>query len=180
MAITGKQANEWVKPIAIGLGIYALWKYGISPTLETLQLKDTKEEQASEKAQQQAEQAPVNKDYWSPNFYKQSYKTWPVPGKAMTLLTLASGQSYAIAIWDAFGVFNDNENNVYAIFRAIKYKSQISFVADLFYKKYQRDLYQFLKDKLSSAELGTVLTITNKKPWGILTNTGIKGLGRII
>lgn len=147
----------------------------VSPTLESLNLKDTKEETQQQKTIDQVENAAGNKDYWSPNFWKLPSGQFPINNvNSVHLLKSADLDKYGKTLWYATGNINDDEEAIYGVFRQIQYKSQISFLAYYFFNKYRKDLYQYLKSYLNNSELNTLLTITNKKPWGLITKTGVK------
>jgi len=69
-----------------------------------------------------------------------------------------------------FGIGDTNEQTV-AMFRRFQYKTQVSQIADLFQKTYQKDLQNFLKNNLngSTGELAynEILEIVNNLPSGI-------------
>jgi hypothetical protein len=163
--MTGRQAREWILPVAVLAGGFILWKFGAAPLLESFGLKDSQ----ADKDRIDTENLPANKDYWSPYFIHQ---TKPYGVSAIILTTRAYALQEAENVWDSKGIVNDNEEKLYGVFRALKYKSQISFLADVFKQQYSRDLYQFIRSFLNDSEMSTLLTITNKKPWGFVKKDG--------
>lgn len=152
-------------PIVV-YGIVAVASYYlvIKPLLQSLNLMDTREEKDAAKLQSQTENAEVSKDYWNPNYLKQAGT-----GYNVYLMTEENMRTYAKRIYDAKGTFNDDEESIFAVFRLMKYKTQIAFLAFWFNKLYQKDLYTFLRDGVfNKDELATLLTITSKLPTGFV------------
>jgi len=175
MAFTGKKAQEWIKPAVVIGGVFLLWRYGAKPVLESLGLKDSAEDQLRQKVENSA----GNKDYWRPNWFSLPANQFPVYGATgVVLLKEAVAKEYALQLRFATYGPGTDEEKIYGVFRNLKYKSQVSFLAYWFYQQYKTDLYQVLRDDLNDSELATVLQITQKLPWGIITSTGIKGHGR--
>jgi hypothetical protein len=179
--LSGKQASEWVKPVLYIGGAWLGWKYAVSPLLETLGLKDSKGELEADKLRADVENAAGNKDYWSPNWWNQPASSFPIKNvQSVSLLTQATAKSDVEKLWDATGVFNDDEEAIYGVFRSLKYKSQVSYLAYWFNAIKGKDLYQFIRSYLNDSELNVVLQITQKMPWGLVTNVGIQGMPRKI
>ena len=95
-----------------------------------------------------------NSNVFSPNYYKGF--------SSAHLLTVASAQAIAKVIYDAKGLFNDNEAAIYGAFQALTYKTQVSFLAEVFFNIYKQSLYGFLQNVLNTEELAQVATIVNK------------------
>ena len=174
MAITGKEANEWVKPLIYVTAAYVGWRYAISPLLEGLNLKDSAADVAADKVIQKTESAPPQLDYWAPTFHARRGANIPVKDVVKIMLPSAYGPYVKVAdqIWDATGFWNDVESQIYAALRLLRYKTEVSYVASIFQSKYKRDLYQFLKAYLSKEEMATVLQITDKLPYGWVLKSG--------
>ena len=84
-----------------------------------------------------------------------------------TIFTVASADGLCRQLKDAQGFFNDNEEQIFGVFRAVRFKTQISFMVERFRLLYKLDLYTWLRDSvLSEKELSTVLNITSKLPTG--------------
>ncbi len=163
--VTAEKASRWIRPVAIGLGIYLAWKHIASPLLESLELKDS----AADKTREKTENLDYNKDYWNPNFYKTPF---PAGIKGAVISTRAYMNEAVKKLWDATGVFNDDEQAIYGVFNALKYKTQISFLTDIFFEQKGQNLYQYLRNYLNDSEMDTLLTITNKKPLGFQKTNG--------
>lgn len=145
--------------LILGVAFAGLYLGVFKPLLEALGLKDTKEEKDAERLKQQTEGAAYEKDYWNPGY---------IAGRQAMLLTDASARALTKQLWDAAGIFNDDEEQIYAVFRSLKYRSQVAFLAFYFAKLYKKDLYTWLRDSvLNKEELATVLSITNKLPSGL-------------
>lgn len=87
--------------------------------------------------------------------------------KPMYMLTVASAKSYAKDIRDSWGVFDDDEDKIKSVFRAMKDQVQVSQVAFQYYndpKAGKINLIDDLKSRLSKDEVGEVLEIVKKLP----------------
>ena len=102
---------------------------------------------------------------FSPIFWKQG-------GAGTSLIKVAATEALAARIYDAMGYFTDDEAAVYSVFRTLKTQSQVSWLADIFQKKYGSDLFTFLqKGKgilpeagLNSDEIAVIINLVNKLP----------------
>jgi hypothetical protein len=94
-------------------------------------------------------------------------KSLPKNKKAQ-ILTKAGAESYAKQINDAFGIFNDNEEKVFAVFRNIRFQTQVSSLVDAFNRLYRKDLLSFLRAKLSETEFNTITDIISQKNKGVI------------
>jgi hypothetical protein len=112
-------------------------------------------DQADRNAQTQITQMQTD-DYFSPNYYTK------FPGAL--LIRVADANILAKRIYDAKGVFNDDENAVYGVFQSLKTKSQVSFLASVFYTNYKKSLYGYLLSFLNTQEMANVAAICNKLP----------------
>jgi len=124
-----------------------------------LGLSDTKADKDAAKAIKSAEA----KDYFSPSFIQKA----PLGTKPI-LLTSASANAKAKRIYNAIGVFSDNENEIVGAFNDLTTKSQVSFLAQAFKNLYAQDLLNFLRtylDKESQKQaLVTILARLDKLP----------------
>jgi hypothetical protein len=87
--------------------------------------------------------------------------------KPMYMLTVASAKAFAKDIRDSWGVFDDDEDKIYSVFRALKDQVQVSQVAYQYYMDPKGDkinLIDDLKSRLSKEEVGQVLEIVKKLP----------------
>lgn len=101
--------------------------------------------------------------YWNPNYYTQfsSYS-----------YALDTTQAAALAkqIYDSFGVFNDCEECVKSVFKSLRTKSNVSFLAKVFAANYGQDLLSFLRggiwpqDRLSDSDVAEIDSYISKLP----------------
>lgn len=101
--------------------------------------------------------------YWNPNYYTQfsSYS-----------YALDTTQAAALAkqIYESFGMFNDCEECVKSVFKSLKTKSNVSFLAKVFAANYGQDLLSFLRggiwpqDRLSDSDVAEIDSYISKLP----------------
>lgn len=141
--------------IAAGAGALLFYFGVLDPLLTALGIKksqDTKDNDA---------EAEDPGSPWSPAYYK------AVGG---TLLYRSVAEKMAEEIYDAFGFFDDNEEQAIGVLKTIRFQSQLSFLADVFYQKYNQDLLTFLrggnwpKDRLSDADVAMINSYIKKLP----------------
>lgn len=80
------------------------------------------------------------------------------------LLTMAFSENLVNQLWDATGFFNDDEEAIYGVFRSLKTKSQVSFLAKRFFDLKGQDLYNYLDNYLNDSEMLNVKGIIDSKP----------------
>lgn len=125
---------------------------------------DRKEERASRDSQIQAAKekgekkiivSTINRsDYFKPQLYKNyGMSKWLTGNKSNDL---------AQQINDAFGMFNDVEEEIYDVFRQLEYKIQVSQISEAYSKSFKKDLAGVLIDKLSKSELQQVFIIIDQ------------------
>lgn len=88
-------------------------------------------------------------DPWDSNYWKDMSRQ--IGGK-VKILTAASANNLAKTLYDAKGVFNDDEDDVYAVIGALKSKTQLSFLSEVFSENYKTGLKDYLKSFLSEDE----------------------------
>jgi acyl-CoA-binding protein len=96
-----------------------------------------------------------------------SYQKWiDTKAKFPKAQQLSSPEIIALVdrIYNAKGYFNDDEQAIYGVFRAMKTQSQISALAKRFNQLKAQDLYSYLKNYLNEEELLTVKKIIDQKP----------------
>ena len=84
--------------------------------------------------------------------------------KGAWLLSVSVATKLAKQIKDANHWYNDNEEQIYSVFRSLKTQSQVISLSYIFNKIYKEDLYFFLKNILSKEELATVIKLILSKP----------------
>lgn len=143
------------KAVAWAAGIGAVYFLIIRPVLQSVGVIKTKEEKQQEKQEQ--EYATGSNSPFNPAYYKQA-------GSGALLVTKAVALQLAKELYDAHGFFNDDEEQVYGALRQLKAKTQLSWVADVFYQQYKQDLYTYLRSFLDDSEMKIVNGIaTNLK-----------------
>ncbi len=80
------------------------------------------------------------------------------------LLTMSYSNDLVENLWDATGYFNDDEEAIYGVFRGLKTKSQVAFLAKRFYDIKGQDLYSYLNNYLNDSEMLIVKGIIDQKP----------------
>ena len=85
-------------------------------------------------------------------------------GKSLKVLKEDAAKKIAKLIDDAWGFWDDDEDAVYAAFRQLKDKVQVSQVVAAYQKYHSTDLWGKLESKLSSTELETVTNIVDDLP----------------
>ena len=100
---------------------------------------------------------PIREPDWDNPYdrhYKPDVKKWLGPGKTVKVMTDKHARDLAAEIYEAYGLFNDDESQVEAVFKNLKDKLQVSQLADAFYQKYKkRDMYAYLKSFLDADEM---------------------------
>jgi hypothetical protein len=143
-----------------GGGLLLVYFGVLRPILKKLGIQNS----AADISVQQQQQLPNNQNAFSPIYWKQ----FP----SATLLTRAGTEQLAKRIFDAMGYFSDDEAAVISVFRQLKYKTQVSWLADIFQQNYKTDLFDFLKNGkgtlwqagLNSDELNEIINLVNKLP----------------
>jgi hypothetical protein len=108
-------------------------------------------------------------------YFDPGYKNDLKQNNVILSLTPYGQKLYAEKIYNAKGIpylTNDNEGAVYGVFRALNSKTQISYLAEYFINRYNKDLKAYLQSFLNQNEFGNVATICNKLPIGITDNNG--------
>jgi hypothetical protein len=144
-------AKQEINPNIILIAAAAgLVYFGGSKLASLFSFGNSEEDKANSAALKQLQ----NSNVLSPNYYKQ------IP--YAHLLTMASAESLAKIIYDAKGIFNDDEAAVYGVFQQLSYKTQVSFLSEVFFTKYKVSLLGFIQNFFNEAELATVANIVNK------------------
>jgi hypothetical protein len=131
------EVGKWA--ILIGV-VYAGYKI-----LQKVGLINTEQETAEEETN-----AAVDRKQWAqPNFYLKN----PPNNKVKVLKTSAGANGIALLIYEAYDVFDDDEEQMQGALKQLTYKEQYSQVAAAFYNKYTEDLTTFLKAHFNESEL---------------------------
>lgn len=151
-----------INPNLIIIGILGVGAYfAAKPILEALGLKKSKEDKEGEKLLQQQEE---KFNIWTG---LEAVKRSVGSKKKVYALSFANADAKAKGINDSLGVFNDDEERIYAIFRSLNYQTQVASIVDQYRSLYKTDLLTKLKSSLSDSEMNEVLKIISQKPVGI-------------
>jgi hypothetical protein len=112
---------------------------------------------ASNAAEQNLQQLEAA-NYWD---YNKFLSTAP---SGTLLLTQSGAAAYVDDLWNATGIFNDDEDMIYGVFRAMKTKSQVAALAKRFNQLKNKDLFGYLNEYLNDSELLKVKAIIDQKP----------------
>ena len=145
--------------LVVGAAVGAYF-FVLKPILEATGIKSTAEEEAAKKQATQLE----NTGIWDP--VTTLSKKYP-KGTIIQLLKGAEADQLAKNIYDSWGTFNDDEDQIYAQFNKIRYQSQVSSIVDAYRKQFNQDLQTRLKSGLSESEFNQIVTIISRKPSGI-------------
>lgn len=116
------------------------------PIMRRLGIIKTAEDKKRDK--QAAEFGTTTDSPFSPRYWKTV--------KEAKILTKASAEKLADDINDAIGFFSDDENKVYGVLRSLKWKTQLSYLADIFFQRHKMDLYQLLNRNLGNSEMDII------------------------
>lgn len=149
-ATTGALLGKVLVTIAVVVLVYLLVA---RPIMRRLGIIETKEDKERDK---QAKQLGTSTDSpFSPRYYKEQKGT-------VQLIPKATAEKLADQLNDAIGFFSDDENVVYGILRQLNYKTQLSWLADVFFEKYKMDMYQLLNRNLGEDEMDVVNSIATQ------------------
>lgn len=150
--------DKWLPRILVGsaIGLVAWGVYRVSSTtdsaLETVGLKDSAQDKANKKAIAKV----TNGAFWSPSYYRGVGRHFNLTDKAAKIA--------ADRIHDAWGVFNDDEEEVIGVIRALRSKAHISKVAHFYLAVHKTDLFGDLKSNLSDSELAIIAQWVDRLP----------------
>lgn len=153
-----KQDNS--KLLLYGGGLIIVYFGILKPLLEKLGIAKSQADQQLINQQN----LPNNKNPFSPIYWKTVY--------GAKLITRNATNNLAKRIYEAMGFFSDDEPAVFSVFSQMKYKTQVSWLSDVFQQNYKMDLLDFLKRGkgqlpqagLNSDELQQILNIVNALP----------------
>lgn len=103
-------------------------------------------------------------NFWSPNYYLQ-FSSYPSGN-----ITTSQANDFINQITSSFGMFNDCEQCVTGVFRQMKSKSNVSFLAKVFFDSQGEDLLSYLRggiwpqDRLSDADVNTINSFLSQLP----------------
>lgn len=150
--------NQDINPNTIlAVGGLALLFFGGRAILQKLGIVQTASDQAAAMETQAQMQQLSTGNYFDPDY-------WRTGGAGTLLLTVGAAQNYAAILKNAKGILNDDESAVYGVFQSLKTRSQVSFLAMVFFQQYGQSMLGFLQSFLNESEMTTVAKITNKLP----------------
>lgn len=155
-----KQSDQ---KLLINAGIVVLAYFGIiKPILNKLGITKS----ATTRLIEAQENLPNQNNPFSPQFYKYA-------PAGTVLLKSSVSEALAKRIYDALGVFTDDEAAIYSVFRSLKSQAQVSILSEKFEQKYKVDLLEYLQrgysqwnaaSGLNDSEIKIVIDIVNKLP----------------
>lgn len=117
--------------LIIGLVVvYFGYNKVIKPLLENIGLQKSSEELEIEK------QTSNPLSPWNPNYWRKT---------GATIITNANVNKYIDTIWNSVGYFYDDFDAVLGVFKQLKTKSQVSYLADKFNQSKSKDLLNWLQ-----------------------------------
>ena len=84
--------------------------------------------------------------------------------KANTKFFYDQMKEVAESIWDSKGFFKDNTGKLYNQFQQLGSQAQISYLADVFQTKYNRDMWSYVQDFTNNEEQNKIYNIIKSKP----------------
>lgn len=137
--------SNYIVPVAIAFAVVTL---GSKLTSAFNVFGDSEEDKANEAAVTNAA------GYFSPNYWKTK--------SGAHITTAAYADQWCALVYGAHSWYNDDEAKIYGAFAALKYKTQVSWLAQNFFAKYQKDLLGYLQGFLNTTEMAKVSNIVLK------------------
>jgi hypothetical protein len=152
-SVSGTTANDLMPVILVGGVLFGV--HMISRILDKLGLGGD-----PTTGEQSDPNSPFNPTYWR-GFSSFTYA-----------ITLQQADTYAETIHNAFTVFQDDFNAIWSVFSQLKTKANVSFLSDIFSRKYTEALLPFLTDGggllpwdgLSKDNLNKILSYVSQLP----------------
>lgn len=127
-----------------------------SGLLEGLGIKESEADKEAERTNEE-----LTYSAFSPEFFQTAAAT---KAKAL-ILTKATGDKLAKQLYNSHGFINDDESQMVDVFKQLKTKSQVSFLAHIFAYNYKTDMQTFLKNYFDEDdEYKAVLRYVNQLP----------------
>lgn len=143
-----------MKVVVLVILVIAAYFMVIRPILRRVGVIETSEDKKRDKDKEQLGTKPDSP--FSPSYWKTIEKP--------LLTTKALAEKLADQIDNAIGNFYDDENEVYGALRQLKSKTQLSWLADIFFQRHGMDLFQLLNRNLGDEEMDVVMGIANELP----------------
>jgi len=147
--------SKYILPVGLLLGGgLVLQKFGLLPSMDSIK---------NEKAASELDKLPeLRPGYAKKQAAEMGYKKY-----STMLLKPAGALAVAAQLKRAKGIVNDDELGVYSAFKAVRYKTQVSQVAEVFKREYNLDLLEYLRTFLNDKELARVSSLIDGLPPGI-------------
>jgi hypothetical protein len=139
-----------------GVVLYLVYTKILKPVSETFGLSKSDEEKNVEK-----EITTINSP-WNPRYWR--------TGQSQKIITTEQVNKFINTIWNAPGYFYDDFDAVLGVFKQLKYKSQVSYLAEKFYQQKGKDLLSWLQgggalswpaDRFSSEQVNQLIKYVN-------------------
>ena len=174
--VTSSQVGEYVKIGLYMAGAFIAYK-AIKKLAETFGLVKTKEEEGLETATEQASQSSTEASATNPLLsFNPNYSTALVtaykkkfPDKAWNIakqegISRDQYKAFSRDLLNAKGIFNDDEQKIYSIFRTLQTQFQLSLLSRVFSFYWKKDLLEYLKTTLSAEEIAPILNQVKNYP----------------
>lgn len=156
-----KLNKDDLKLAGYGIGVIAIL-YAGNKILQKIGLVDDKDDKKYKDAKKNATGGNSQTNFWLPGYW-QSYPN----GKKAWILNKEYAEKQAANVYKYLGFWTfDNETAIIGIIKALKYKTQLSYLADVFYKKYTLDLFEWLDEHLSKSDMLKITNNADSKPSG--------------
>lgn len=140
-----------IAPIAVAGSFLYLMSRVKKSISETIGLSDTDQEIENQKF--------LLQKAFDPNYYKNHLNK-----SGARLLTTEEANKRAADIEDSWGIINDDEPRIYGVFGTLSSWSQVSQIADSYYKQFNASLGHVLEEELHEDEFKKVISIIKTKP----------------
>lgn len=156
-AFDKKKALDITAVVALGIGVFLAYKL-VKKILDFLGVTKSPETAGLDAA------ATDPNSFWNPNYW-QTVK----PAGAYYTYTFTYDQAAELAksLYDAFGMFNDNEEQAINVFKQCHTKANASYICYVFQSIYGEDCLTFLRggwwpqDRLSDTDVWTITNYVN-------------------
>jgi hypothetical protein len=138
-----------MKPIYINIAIGLMVLFLLYKFSQKIGLVDTAEDVEAEKLTDS-------------NYFTRSY--WKEAGKGARLLTVSDTRKLVSKLVSSAGFVTEDEESIIQVFKNLKSKSQVSWLADWFEKITTKNLVSFLTGNLNADELSRIYKHTNNLP----------------
>lgn len=109
----------------------------------------------------QTAQQTITANYFDPKF-------WRTGGDGTLILKQSSAEKFAKQVKDAKGILWDDQDELFAVFKSMKTKSQVSYLSMVFSDLYKKDLPTYILgnnlDTEGAAELVKIKSIVDPLP----------------